>query len=54
MAEENENELDLDLLRGLPRVEPPNCPICDEPMTFNDGAFICADCNGTDCGPETG
>jgi hypothetical protein len=54
MAEEYDNELDLDVLRGLPRVEPPNCPICDEPMTFNDGAFICAACNGTDCGPETG
>jgi Zn finger protein HypA/HybF involved in hydrogenase expression len=54
VAEEYDNELDLDVLRGLPREKVPNCPVCDEPMTFNDGAFFCPDCNGADCGPETG
>jgi hypothetical protein len=54
MAEEFDNDLDLDVLRAVPRVAPPSCPICDEPMTFVDGAFMCVECNGTDCGPETG
>jgi hypothetical protein len=54
VADEFDNELDLDVLRSMPREEPPNCPVCDEPMMFNDGAWFCGDCNGTDCGPETG
>ena len=55
MPEEDfDNELDLDVLHGLPKTEAPNCPVCDEPMAFIDGAFMCNDCNGTDCAPETG
>src|SRR5437870_12546461 len=54
MADEFDNELDLDVLRGVPREKQPNCPICDEPMMFNDGAWFCSPCNGTDCGPEAG
>jgi hypothetical protein len=54
LADEFDNELDLDVLRKLPREKPPNCPVCDEPMMFNDGAWFCGPCNGTDCGPETG
>ena len=54
MADEFDNELDLDVLRGMPREKPPNCPVCDEPMSFIDGAYLCVDCNGADCGPETG
>ena len=33
---------------------PPDCPMCAEPMKWIDGAHMCIDCNGMDCGPETG
>ncbi len=54
MADEFNNELDLDVLGAKPKTEPPNCPVCDEPMSFIDGAYLCVACNGADCGPETG
>src|SRR5438876_249266 len=28
MADEFDNDLDLDALRALPREKPPNCPVC--------------------------
>ena len=46
-------ELDLGLLTGSVG-PPPDCPMCDEPMKWIDGAYMCIDCNGMDCGPETG
>ena len=46
-------DLDLSLLTS-PVGPPPDCPMCAEPMKWNDGAYMCGDCNGMDCGPETG
>ena len=54
MADEFDNELDLDILGSKLKAKAPNCPVCDEPMMFNDGDWFCGPCNGTDCGPETG
>ena len=54
MDDEFDNEIDLDVLGAKPNAKPPNCPVCDEPMMFNDGDWFCGPCNGTDCGPETG
>ncbi|MBQ26518.1 MAG: hypothetical protein CMH81_00010 [Nitrospiraceae bacterium] len=47
-------EFDLASLAGSASLPPPDCPMCDEPMKWIDGAYMCNDCNGMDCGPETG
>ncbi len=54
VADDFDNELDLDILGAKLKEKPPNCPVCDEPMIFNDGDWFCGPCNGTNCGPETG
>lgn len=46
-------DFDLGTITGAPG-PPPNCPMCDEPTMWVDGAYMCGDCNGIDCGPETG
>ncbi len=43
-----------DVIEWLMVNHPHDCPVCDEPMIFNDGDWFCGPCNGTDCGPETG
>ena len=54
MDDDFDNEIDLDVLGDKLKTKPPNCPVCDEPMMFNDGDWFCGPCNGADCGPETG
>ncbi len=50
-----DSNLEFDLASlVVPSSPPPDCPMCDEPMKWIDGAYMCNDCNGMNCGPETG
>ena len=54
-GDSHDPNLDFDLSAITGSVgPPPNCPMCDEPTKWIDGAYMCIDCNGMDCGPETG
>ena len=51
--EEDESTFELPPLPSL-SLEPPDCPLCGEPMDWVDGDWGCQDCNGEAMGPETG
>jgi hypothetical protein len=52
----SDDELDIELPELPPMASgpPPECQTCGEPMSFIDGDWACADCNGELLGPETG
>ena len=52
--DEDEPDIELPVFPPVKTGPSPECPFCGDPMSFIDGEWGCADCNGELIGPETG
>ncbi len=52
--DEDDDDFEIPILPVIETGPAPECSFCGDPMKYNDGAWICNDCNGELVGPETG
>ncbi|GJL51081.1 hypothetical protein [Candidatus Nitrospira salsa] len=52
--DEDDEDFEIPIIPVVEAGPPPECPFCGDPMKFNDGDWVCSDCNGELVGPETG